>query len=101
MTSRRGRRKKGRGRGREKSTTFSPLPPPFYPFFLSPTPFDACYAGYIMTGASHENRATLGGLCIYFTMCVKSFLLVRLTISEAVQCGVGIPCEQRPVDIPR
>ena len=23
------------------------LPPPFFPFSLSPTPFDACYAGYI------------------------------------------------------
>ena len=31
----RGRRKKGRERGREKSTT------PFFPFSLSPTPFDA------------------------------------------------------------
>ena len=54
-----------------------------------------------MTGASHENRATLGGLCIYFAMCVKSFLLVGLTIFEAVQSRVGIPCEQRPYDIPR
>ena len=33
------RRKKGRERGREKST------PPFFLFSLSPTPFDACYAG--------------------------------------------------------
>ena len=23
-----------------------PYPPPFFPFLLSPTPFDACYAGY-------------------------------------------------------
>ena len=54
-----------------------------------------------MTGASHENRATLGGLCIYFAMCVRSFLLVGLSISEAVQSGVGIPCDQRPVDLSR
>ena len=82
----------GVGGGRKAANSF-PYPPPFYPFSLSPTPFDAFYAGYIMTGASHENQATLGGLCIYFAMCVKSFLLDGLTISEAVQSGVGIPCE--------
>ena len=71
----RGKRKKGRGGEREKSTKegkgkeapairagvfvirppfsqlirpfpFLPYPPPFSPFSLSPTPFDACYAGY-------------------------------------------------------
>ena len=44
-----GRPKKGKGRGREKSTN----PPPFFPFSLSPTPFDACYAGHI------ENKITV------------------------------------------
>ena len=39
MTSLRGRRKKGRGRGREKSTKFSPLPPSLLPFFPIPYPF--------------------------------------------------------------
>ena len=49
--SMRGRRKmgKGRGRGREKSIN----PPPFFPFSLSTTPFDACYAGHI------ENKITV------------------------------------------
>ena len=53
-SSLRGRRKKGREMGREKSTKEGkgngafpslPYPPPFFPFSLSPTRFDACYAG--------------------------------------------------------
>ena len=42
-------RKKGRGRRRgkgEKRLPSLPNPPSFFPSSLSPTPFDACYAGY-------------------------------------------------------
>ena len=39
----RGRSKKGRGRGEEE--TLSPQSPSFFPSSLSPTRFDACYAG--------------------------------------------------------
>ena len=60
----RGRRKKGMGRGREKSTKEGkgkgaspfpslPYPPPFSPFSLSPSPFEACYAGYAFGEISH------------------------------------------------
>ena len=55
----RGGRKKGRVRGREKSAKEGkmkgslpslPNPSPFFPSSLSPTPFDACYAGYYFLG---------------------------------------------------
>ena len=35
----------GGGKG-EKRLPSLPNPPPFFPSSLSPTPFDACYAGY-------------------------------------------------------
>ena len=53
----RGRHKKGRGWGEEEKRQrekgrerrllpLSPIPPPFFPSSLSPTPFDTCYAGH-------------------------------------------------------
>ena len=53
----RGRHKKGRGRGEEEKRQgekgrerrllpLSPIPLPFFPSSLSPTPFDICYAGH-------------------------------------------------------
>ena len=41
-----GRKARKRGKGREDPFPSLPYPPPFFPFSLSPTPFDACYAGY-------------------------------------------------------
>ena len=54
----RGRRKKEREKGEGESAKAGkrevsgkgplpslPNPPPFFPFLLSPTPFDACYSG--------------------------------------------------------
>ena len=64
--SQRGRRKKGRERGREKSTKEgkgkgvpSPLSPSYLlPFSLSPTPFDACYAGYPVKAIAYWKHTT-------------------------------------------
>ena len=42
-----GRKARKRGKGREGPfPSLPPPPPPFFPFSLSPTPFDACYACY-------------------------------------------------------
>ena len=51
-------RKRGKGKGREP-LPLSPLPPPFLPFSLSPTPFDAWYAGQCCA----INRADHGRVC--------------------------------------
>ena len=57
------RRKKGRGReksakegkreGKEASLTLSPQSPSFFSSSLSPSPFDACYTGYILHSQQH------------------------------------------------
>ena len=36
-----------------------PNPPPFFRFSLSPTPFDACYAGYSKSEAIHGRHSTI------------------------------------------
>ena len=55
----RDRRKKGRGEGKEKgapSLTLSPQSPSLSPSSQSPTPFDACYAGYPCVPKSAPKR---------------------------------------------
>ena len=79
LSSLQGRRKKGRGR--EKSTKEGkgkgafpslPNPPPFFPFSLSPTPFDACYAGYVLSRHYSIPRWCL--LNTGFTVSLKQFI---------------------------
>ena len=42
-------RKVPKGNGRGSPLPSPPNPPPFFPPFQSPTPFDACYAGYSLS----------------------------------------------------
>ena len=56
-------RKRGKGReGREGPFPSLPYPPPFFPFSLSPTPFDACYAGYNGECRRYEKLGGSGGM---------------------------------------
>ena len=43
----------------QASRPLSPQPPPFFPLSLSPTPFDACYAGYVMSTPSDVKAPSL------------------------------------------
>ena len=56
-------RKRGKGReGREGPFPSLPYPPPFFPFSLSPTPFDACYEGYNGECRRYEKLGGSGGM---------------------------------------
>ena len=52
-----GAKRGGDGVGREREGLSSlPNTPPFFPSSLSPTPFDACYAGYHLYGSRYTTR---------------------------------------------